>query len=442
MKPHNKKDANLAQQYAYIHPAPFQKAMRYDYADCSSRLFFKSWSDFRDLVRKRLSAKQLCFDQKEFPSLVDKDCIDIEILLSRDLSGFWPLLKKFEIFGRLFSHYDSNLQRHRNATLATMDHYIQFGCALVSHHKGDNLQPVSTLLKLMDAICASELEQISESQRDGILSLLAEERRIVHGLDESESEIFSSKSLFDFPQKNISHPLEWAIILSPTVRSQVILQTLLSLGFKPAYAVLLPGDPPSCPGALQEHINFPPVKIILSENILETLCAHNISYSYAPCADVNQLEFIEFLRGKGPDIYLYSGLPGCILRHEILTKSGKRFLHAHGGEAPRYSGSTAFYYSILESGLMGATTFWMDEGLDTGEIVAQVVQKPLYGIDIDYIQDPITRAISFAMALNLLGQNKSNFSKQNHEQRVTYHVIHPILKHIALKRIGLVHGWI
>ena len=157
------------------------------------------------------------------------------------------------------------------------------------------------------------------------------------------------------------------LLLAPTYRSKAILQVFQALDITIRYAIILPDNEPVWHGdknidiPLSQHkktINFEPTKTI--ESSLEYA---DISYSYAPTADVNTDEFINFIQNTAPSTYIYSGVAGCILRSDIINNSFKKFIHAHGGDAPRYSGSTAFYYSILECNLIGATVFWMDEGL-------------------------------------------------------------------------------
>ena len=40
------------------------------------------------------------------------------------------------------------------------------------------------------------------------------------------------------------------------------------------------------------------------------------------------------------------------------------FLHVHGGWAPEYRGSTAFYYGVVREHFLGTTAMWLDEGIE------------------------------------------------------------------------------
>ncbi|WP_417613200.1 formyltransferase family protein [Owenweeksia hongkongensis] len=163
-------------------------------------------------------------------------------------------------------------------------------------------------------------------------------------------------------------------------------------------------------------------------------------FEFAPNSDVNSQEFVEFLSTCPGREFIYSGKPGVLLDKAMLSYSGKRFLHAHGGRAPRYSGSTAFYYSILEEGTIGATVFWMNQGIDTGEIVAIVERAVRPGLDIDFIQDPLVRAEALVKAIECLEGNQEESVNFPSEKRVAYHVIHPVLKSCALRKVNYSSG--
>ena len=74
----------------------------------------------------------------------------------------------------------------------------------------------------------------------------------------------------------------------------------------------------------------------------------------------------------------------------------------------------------------------MDEGLDTGDIIYQrIFPKPEHFF-VDEVYDPHIRSETLIDVLqkNILEKNK--FKKQKPSEGNTYHIIHPVLKHIAL----------
>jgi hypothetical protein len=88
---------------------------------------------------------------------VTADAIFEEIRLLEP-SAAWPRLRpfvhKFEVFRRLFTHYEpSSLRRHRLAQPAPLELYVSFAECLAA--SATNLQALSTLLKLCDALCGT-----------------------------------------------------------------------------------------------------------------------------------------------------------------------------------------------------------------------------------------------------------------------------------------------
>ena len=232
--------------------------------------------------------------------------------------------------------------------------------------------------------------------------------------------------------------MNFSIILAPTIRSKAILQLFGQLGLVLERAIILPGSEASLPRHCDLDIelykfdakfNFSP-----NEPINVTLSKYNIPFDFAPTYEVNDKKFIDFLRGYEGVNFIYSGIAGGILKREILQNSGKVFIHSHGGVVPRFSGSTAFYYSILERGTFGATVFKVDEGLDTGQVLYKIESIPHPGLDIDNVQDPVIRAEALALFVRQEHRELTFRTPSKNEERVTYHVIHPTLKHIALTR--------
>lgn len=231
------------------------------------------------------------------------------------------------------------------------------------------------------------------------------------------------------------------IILAPGFRSRAYLQVLQARGICPNLAILLSGNEPEWRGAKSISVDLfgGGIKTLFAPGKLtdEILKDSNIEVKKSLTTDVNSEEFIALLESLPQKVFIYSGPSGCILKPSLF-RIGKKFLHAHGGVAPEYSGSTAFYYSILNEGTLGATVFWMDEGLDTGDVLIRKSCKPPSGIDVDCIADPIMRAEAMAEALQGLVSGSLHAVPQNIRNRRVYYVIHPLLKHIALKKCGLV----
>lgn|GEM_PF-1934382 len=151
-------------------------------------------------------------------------------------------------------------------------------------------------------------------------------------------------------------------------------------------------------------------------------------------ADVNNPDIVAAIADAPGDTIVYFGLGGVILGKALLG-CGKRFLHIHGGYAPRYRGSTAFYYSLLRERSMGATALWLGNRIDAGPVLARRRYPPPKGVDIDRVGDPMIRAHLLSEVLR--GRRDTGAfadAFRDDAGATTYHVIHPVLKHLALRR--------
>ena len=119
------------------------------------------------------------------------------------------------------------------------------------------------------------------------------------------------------------------------------------------------------------------------------------------------------------------------MKNSILN-SGPKFLHLHPGIVPNYRGSTCFYYSIINEDSCGVTAYFMDEKIDTGDIIYQrTFQKPNHKF-IDDVYDAYIRSETLIDVLTKHMISNTKTIKQNPDDGETYFVIHPVLKHIGI----------
>ena len=118
-------------------------------------------------------------------------------------------------------------------------------------------------------------------------------------------------------------------------------------------------------------------------------------------------------------------------------KQFNEVLHVHGGYLPNFRGSTTFYFSILTEGLIGASSIILNPEIDQGDVIVRRKFKPVSGIDIDYVLDPLVRANVLISTLHKLSSQQSKYTvlRQSKDSGTTYQVIHPILKWKALDKI-------
>jgi len=133
---------------------------------------------------------------------------------------------------------------------------------------------------------------------------------------------------------------------------------------------------------------------------------------------------------------------GGILSKKTLSR-GKSFIHAHPGYLPEFRGSTCFYYSLLTDLSLAATVFFMEEKIDTGQIIARQRFRMNYQVEksqplfVDYILDPYIRAETLKKALvQYIKKGLFEQKPQPLAARPAYYVMHPLLRHLAINRVN------
>ncbi len=88
---------------------------------------------------------------------------------------------------------------------------------------------------------------------------------------------------------------------------------------------------------------------------------------------VNNPDFVDFLRGLGCDVFVIAAY-GQILKKDLLCLPPLGCLNVHASLLPRFRGPDPIRWAILEGDeVTGVTIMLMDEGVDTGPILAQRV---------------------------------------------------------------------
>lgn len=147
---------------------------------------------------------------------------------------------------------------------------------------------------------------------------------------------------------------------------------------------------------------------------------------------------------------LFTG--GGIIPRKLFDIPGIRYIHVHPGRLPMIRGADGLLWSMLVRGRPGASCFYMDKGLDTGEIiladdVPQInfdisgMPRPddqiLYRALFSYY-DPLLRADFFVkMLLNTKSANLSDLPnyQQREQDGITYHFMNEKLRNEALKKL-------
>lgn len=230
---------------------------------------------------------------------------------------------------------------------------------------------------------------------------------------------------------------EVGIVLAPTMRSRAYMQMLEARGLRLSRAFLIPGADRPWDGAATVEVPLPdratPFFLKPAERARDTAERLRLPAETLPSADINHAANVAALVGSGLKVLIYSGLPKILLRQPILG-AGMRFLHVHGGYVPYYRGATAFYFGLLETGRLGQSAIWLNEGIDTGPVIMRRWYDAAADLSIDQVLDPVTRADLLATVLSHF-ESTGEFPAENDPADGEGHfVIHPVLKHLAIRR--------
>lgn len=180
-----------------------------------------------------------------------------------------------------------------------------------------------------------------------------------------------------------------------------------------------------------------------TDTILDTV---GWEYQNITIDHINDEKLIRFLRNSVDEKYIiFCG--GGILRNQILN-SGKRFIHVHPGIVPDVKGADGLLWSALLHDQIGMSAFFMNQGIDTGDIIAsRSFTIPNFDPDItaypsNTVKDLLINYIDPHYRAELLGSlfNNNpdpanwNIRKQNPGAGKTYYFMHDALLPRALDK--------
>lgn len=102
--------------------------------------------------------------------------------------------------------------------------------------------------------------------------------------------------------------------------------------------------------------------------------------------DINAAPAVAHLRALQPDLIVMATFH-CILKASVITLASTAALNIHPSLLPHYRGADPIN-SVLRDGVRetGVTVHWVDEGIDTGDIVAQRGAMVPAGADEDCLR--------------------------------------------------------
>lgn len=109
---------------------------------------------------------------------------------------------------------------------------------------------------------------------------------------------------------------------------------------------------------------------VLFTPVKESAVKHNITV-YQP-QKVKDIQFIDTLKEINPDVIVVIAF-GQILPKEILDMPKYGCINVHASLLPKYRGAAPIQWAIIDGEKeTGVTTMYMNEGLDTGDIIDKV----------------------------------------------------------------------
>jgi len=234
---------------------------------------------------------------------------------------------------------------------------------------------------------------------------------------------------------------EFGLIAADTSRTRAYLTAMESRGLKPAWVLLLDADTSvAMPGqaaagtstgsadADWPEANFDPVAPL--PPWLERL---NLPFAVSGSRNINDPRVVELIAQAAPEVLVYSGYGGALLRDAVLA-TGKRFLHVHGGYLPEFKGSTTNYFSLLAEGAIGASAIFLTAEIDCGPVIhRRRFAPPALRTHIDHVYVSAARArvrVDTLAAWRRGGEGP--FELPDNSGGDTYYIIHPVLKHLAI----------
>lgn len=129
--------------------------------------------------------------------------------------------------------------------------------------------------------------------------------------------------------------------------------------------------------------------------------AERLRVPFLPCADVNSAAFREQIAALGCDI-LVSMSFNQILKKEIIGLAPRGFINCHAGALPFYRGRNPLNWALINGEeAFGVTVHYVDEGIDTGDIIIQdmvpIAAEDTYAALLEKAHDACARTLTQAL---------------------------------------------
>ncbi|MEW5767325.1 MAG: methionyl-tRNA formyltransferase [bacterium] len=165
---------------------------------------------------------------------------------------------------------------------------------------------------------------------------------------------------------------------------------------------------PDRPAGRGHHLKPPPVKDL----------AITLDIPVWQFTSLKTEEAVDTLKELAPDLIVVVAY-GKILPKEILAIPPYGCLNLHASLLPKYRGAAPINWAIIEGEtITGVTTMWMDEGLDTGDIVLQAETEITFEETAGELEARLSRrgAELLVETIRLIKQGKASRKKQDEAQ--------------------------
>lgn len=163
---------------------------------------------------------------------------------------------------------------------------------------------------------------------------------------------------------------------------------------------------------------------------------HNVDY--ITLRNINEPNAVEFVRSHRPDAVVYGG--GGILRTAFIEAAGRHVLNAHSGPLPAIRGMNACEWSLFLNHAPAVTIHYINEGIDTGDVLQILPVKVEPGDDIDRLRDKCV-AIGIEGLLDVLASLDKIEQKQQENTGIhrQCYVMAPAIREILEAKLAAGH---
>lgn len=174
------------------------------------------------------------------------------------------------------------------------------------------------------------------------------------------------------------------------------------------YDVIAVVTQPDKPTGRGYNVKFSPVKEVALEKQIDI---------YQPEKIKGNTEFISKIRELKPDVIIVVAY-GKILPKEIIDSPKFGCINSHASLLPRHRGASPINFSIISGDTKtGITTMFMDEGLDTGDIINRYEFDIIDCMTAGELHDELKNLSAHAIRDTLLKLEKNELMREKQDDR-------------------------